>query len=276
MIINGITGAMGHEIVKSCVKRNLPIAPFALRGASSSVVEISQQKVQLVTEQEFECLVAEQQQQGKALVVIDFTHPSRMNSNANLYNKLKLPFVMGTTGGDHESMVSAVEKSKNLAVIAPNMGKQVVAFQAMFEYMGENFPGSFAGYEVSVKESHQSTKADTSGTAKAVCASLSKLVNKEICEDSIEKCRTDEASKQFGVEEQHLLGHAHHTYRLTSPDGSVVFEFKHNVNGRSTYAEGVVDAVLFLVSRVQTTGKPKSKKKRVHVFDMVDVLNEMQ
>lgn len=34
------------------------------------------------------------------------------------------------------------------------------------------------------------------------------------------------------VPEEHLLGHAYHTYRLTSPDGSVGFEFQHNVCGR--------------------------------------------
>lgn len=52
---------------------------------------------------------------------------------------------------------------------------QVVAFQAMMQYMAENFPGAFAGYELSVTESHQNTKVDTSGTAKAVVASLQKM-----------------------------------------------------------------------------------------------------
>lgn len=52
---------------------------------------------------------------------------------------------------------------------------QVVAFQAMMETMAETFPGAFAGYKLRVTESHQSTKADTSGTAKAVVASFEKL-----------------------------------------------------------------------------------------------------
>lgn len=55
------------------------------------------------------------------------------------------------------------------------MPLQVVAFQAMMQYMAENFPGAFAGYKLSVTESHQSTKVDTSGTAKAVVASLEKM-----------------------------------------------------------------------------------------------------
>ena len=52
------------------------------------------------------------------------------------------------------------------------------------------------------------------------------------------------------VPEDALLGHAFHTYQLVSPDGSVTFEFQHNVVGRTTYAEGTVDACLFLSKQV--------------------------
>jgi len=51
----------------------------------------------------------------------------------------------------------------------------VVAFQAMMEMMAQEFPGAFSGYNLSVTESHQRTKADTSGTAKAVVGSLQRL-----------------------------------------------------------------------------------------------------
>lgn len=51
----------------------------------------------------------------------------------------------------------------------------MVAFQATMELMAEQFPGAFAGYKLEVVESHQRTKADTSGTAKAVVASFQKL-----------------------------------------------------------------------------------------------------
>jgi hypothetical protein len=45
----------------------------------------------------------------------------------------------------------------------------------MMELMAERFPGCFSGYRLAVAESHQRTKADTSGTAKAVVASLNKM-----------------------------------------------------------------------------------------------------
>lgn len=52
---------------------------------------------------------------------------------------------------------------------------QIVAFQAMMEYMSNNFPGAFSGYKLEVTESHQRTKVDTSGTAKDVITSFAKL-----------------------------------------------------------------------------------------------------
>ena len=50
-----------------------------------------------------------------------------------------------------------------------------MAFQATLELMAQQFPGAFAGYKLEVTESHQRQKADTSGTAKAVIASIAKL-----------------------------------------------------------------------------------------------------
>ena len=146
------------------------------------------------------------------------------------------------------------------------MGKQVVAFQAMMEHMAEQFPGAFAGYSLQVIESHQRTKADTSGTAKAVVESLRGLGVQEFSVEDIVKVRDQRAQvKEMGVPEEHLGGHAFHTYRLRSPDGSVSFESQHNVCGRTIYADGTVDAALFLHDKIQADGEPT-------VFNMVDVL----
>eukprot|EP00971_Amphidinium_carterae_P133474 2643691-Amphidinium_carterae.2 len=52
---------------------------------------------------------------------------------------------MGTTGGDKDAMIRAAEASGTFAVIAPNMGKQVVAFQATMAHMAKTFPDVFQG-----------------------------------------------------------------------------------------------------------------------------------
>jgi len=85
--------------------------------------------------------------------------------------------------------------------------------------------------------------------------------------DDIEKVREDEAQKAMGIPEEHLTGHAWHTYTLTSGDGSVQFQFKHNVCGRRTYAEGVADAVQFLADKIAAGSETR-------IFNMIDVLSE--
>ena len=57
----------------------------------------------------------------------------------------------------------------------------------------------------------------------------------------------------------------HDRYRLQSEDGSVAFEFKHNVCGRRTYAEGVADAASFLAAQISAGTEKK-------IFNMIDIL----
>ena len=197
------------------------------------------------------------------------THPPplfHLPDNARFYAANAVPFVMGTTGGDRDALLADTRSAGAYAVIAPQMGKQVVAFQATLATMASQFPGAFAGYTLTVRESHQRSKADTSGTARAVVDSVRALGVKPCDDADIERVRDPiTAMDEMGVPEAALAGHAYHTYRLASPDGSVTFEFQHNVCGRTIYAEGTVDAALFLAAKVA-----EGSDKRL--FDMVDVL----
>ncbi|CAM9755781.1 unnamed protein product [Discosporangium mesarthrocarpum] len=185
---------------------------------------------------------------------------------------------MGTTGGDRrgnkesdggarrgEALMSVTEKGGRYAVIAPNMGKQIVALQTAIDVMAKEFPKSFSGYKLEITESHQSTKADTSGTAKALAADFAALTGEDYDMDSITKIRDREGQLAFGVPEEHLSGHAFHTYSLKSDDGTVEFQFRHNVGGRRMYAEGTADAVAFLAARAK-----EGAEKRI--YSMLDVL----
>lgn len=51
---------------------------------------------------------------------------------------------------------------------APKGPKRLRKRQLRLSRMARDFPGAFAGYKLEVTESHQKTKADTSGTAKAM------------------------------------------------------------------------------------------------------------
>lgn len=77
---------------------------------------------------------------------------------------------------------------------------------------------------------------------------------------------TDEQMTRMEVPEEHLSGHAFHTYTITSPDGSVRLEFKHNVCGREVYAEGTVDAAIFLSRQIAAGAEQR-------MYSMIDVLS---
>lgn len=289
IMMNGLPGAMGLEIAAACLRREgVELAPFALTGPGcEGEVQVDDGKgggkmaVQLYGPEDKATVAARAKEaypEAGSLVCIDFTHPSAVNGNAEWYSANQLPFVMGTTGGDRDALMGVTRDSGTYAVIAPNMAKQIVALQAALEQMADDFPGSFDGYKLSVVESHQSTKADTSGTAKAVSTSLAKLtIEPDFTNDdyaNIVRVR-DTAEQTAGggpshtgvspVPEDALNGHAFHTYALTSADGAVEFQIRHNVCGRSVYAEGSVDAAIFLAQRIRATAEQR-------VYDMVDVL----
>jgi 4-hydroxy-tetrahydrodipicolinate reductase len=256
-MINGLPGKMAQIVAEVCVKRKFNVIPFSLTGED---MESEFNGFTLLKPTEREGKIESLLKEYPNLIAVDYTHPSAVNGNAEFYVKHKIPFVMGTTGGDRDALMALVKNAKHPCVIAPNMAKQIVALQAMLEWTAKNFPGVFNGYNLKVVESHQKTKADTSGTAKALVKSFLEMGANNT--DPIEMVRDEETQiSKMCVPPEHLGGHAFHTYTLDSPDKSVHFEFRHNVCGREIYAEGTADAVEFLAKNL--TGG---------VFNMIDVL----
>lgn len=278
IMVNGMPGPMATAAAEACLRKGLKLSPVAMTGPDIEPCTISVQDIVTGTSadvklipstntEEIEAAIEGVKTADQKILAIDYTHPSAVNGNALFYAKNNVPFVMGTTGGDREKLLSDMEAAKHFAVIAPNMGKQIVAMQSALEDLAFKYPSSFAGYKLEVTESHQKTKADTSGTAKAVIESLKKLSDDGFEEKDINMIRDDEASISFGVPEDALRGHAFHTYTLTSPDRSVQFQLQHNVAGRTVYAEGTADAVKFLAKKLAT-------EKEGRVYTMINVLEE--
>lgn len=276
IMINGLPGNVTRIITGLAIRDGrFEIIPFSLTGpeieAEYETVDIL--KFELIRPDSRTDRIREIKSEyitgDSPFIAIDFTHPSAVNANAEFYAEHDIPFVMGTTGGDRNALEKTVTSSSISAVIAPNMAKQIVGFQAMMEYAADNFPGLFKDYTLQVIESHQKGKADTSGTAKAMVGYFNRL-GVRFNVDEIQMVRDPEIqAKEMNIPEEHLKGHGWHTYTLTAKDGSALFEFKHNVNGRDIYASGTFDAVQFLAQKIarDTAGTGK-------VYSMIDVLNE--
>jgi 4-hydroxy-tetrahydrodipicolinate reductase len=200
------------------------------------------------------------------IIIVDYSQPDAVNRNAELYCKHKIPFVMGTTGGDRKKLEEVVKNSEISAVIAPNMAKQIVGFQAMMQYASENFPDLFKDYSLEIVESHQEGKKDTSGTAKAMVSYFNKL-GISFQTEQIKMIRNPIDQKiAVGIPEEYLSGHGWHTYTLKSKEETVKFQFTHNVNGRDIYAFGTIDAIRFLNEKFYR------ENQKGKVYSMIDVL----
>ncbi len=268
VMVNGLPGNVAKVIARHIkADPRLRILPFALTGPEidAGYCQIGDVAVALIRPADRDSSVARILKEEGPFISVDYTHPTAVNENARFYCSRQLPFVMGTTGGDRSQLTSTVEQSGGLAVIAPNMAKQVVAFQAMMAYAAEQFPNVFKGYRLSIRESHQAGKADTSGTAKAMVDYFNRM-GVPFTTEQIEMERDPERQlKLMGVPAAALGGHAWHTYTLISPDETVRFEFTHNINGREIYGSGTVDAVCFLAAKA-------AQGIRGRVFSMIDVL----
>ena len=272
VMVNGLPGNVARVVARHVVADDrFELVPFSLTGPEITDIHynLGDTAVRLVTPDRRDSLPAESRALVGEFVSVDFTHPSAVNPNARFYCDNGLPFVMGTTGGDRQKLAETIKESQTAAVIAPNMAKQIVGFQAMMEYAATQFPGLFRGYTLQIRESHQQGKADTSGTAKAMVKYFNAL-GTPFSEEDIEKERDPQRQMAvWGIPETYLSGHGWHTYTLTSADGTVTFEFRHNVNGREIYAGGTLDAVWFLHQKIAAGVAGQ-------VYSMIDVLKGAQ
>ncbi len=198
-------------------------------------------------------------------IVVDFTIPDAVNRNAELYCEVGVPFVMGTTGGDRDKLVETVKNSNIPAVIAPNMGIPLVLVQSMLEYASKMFPSALSGFTLEIVESHQETKKDTSGTAKAFQSLFEKLGATIRC--GIISIR-DKVVQEFVMGIKEVNAHGYHWYKLYNKDGTVTLELATKVDGRHVYADGTLEAIRFLNKKIQEGSKGE-------VFTMIDVLKSL-
>lgn len=268
VMVNGLPGHMAGAVARHVLNDNrFALIPFSFTGPeiSESETRIEDTVVRLVRPEDRDAALSKVTVVSADFISVDYTHPAAVNPNGEFYCANGLPFVMGTTGGNRDRLEEAVLQSSTAAVIAPNMAKQIVGFQAMMEHAAQSFAGLFEGYRLEIRESHQKGKADTSGTAKAMVKYFNDL-GVPFAEADILKERDPERQKNlWGIPEEFLTGHGWHTYSLTSADGTVRFEFSHNVNGREVYARGTLDAIDYLQVKLRQGAKGK-------VFSMIDVL----
>jgi len=268
LIMSGLPGKMATAVAQAALESvDIKLQSFALTGACEHKQLIQGRSIDLIHHDKIEQFRELVEAQSKAIIV-DYTHPDAVLKNVLFYTTHRMPFVIGTTGGDYSEIEQLVIASGTPAVIAPNMALPIVAITSMLSRASEEFPGVFEGYQLKVKESHQKGKADTSGTAKALIAHWQEM-GADFTENDLSLCRDPEVQKRdWGIADEYLTGHAYHTYDLVSNDGTAHFSLSHNIFGRKIYALGTLHALRFLSKRLDD---PVSRS-----YTMMDVLRNLK
>ena len=259
VLISGLPGRMATLVAAALAEREdfelLPIAMTSARHRRTHL-DFDNRRVHLVDYCPFDV--------RPGTIAVDFTTPQSAATNVISYTHLRVPFVMGTTGGDRQQIEDLVRHSEISAVVAPNMAVEVVSLQDELQGLLETNPEAFQGWSMTIRESHQATKRDVSGTARALQAQLERLG--AIMEGEIESIRDPEVQSQLGI--QNLDGHAYHWIILTSPQGEIR-EFRTAIEGRQPYVEGTLAAIRFLARQTRNGS-------RGEVHTMSDVVRDLR
>ncbi len=237
VLVSGLPGKMATLIAEALARDEhydlLPVAMTSARHRRTSHVLNNNQRVNLVDYCPFDL--------PRGTIAVDYTIPRSAETNAISYTHLRIPFVMGTTGGNREAIENMVRNSEISAVIAPNMAASVVEIQDELNRLLETSPNHFQGWHMTIRESHQATKRDVSGTARAFQSQLERLG--AVMDYEIESIRDPEIQRQLGI--QNLEGHGYHWVNLTGPNGEKR-EFTTQIEGRHPYIEMTLDSIGFL------------------------------
>lgn len=157
------------------------------------------------------------------LIAMHFGSGRELEELVQFCETLKVPLIQGSTKVE-------VPIGRDVIIInAPNLSLPMMRFLSAFP----DFANSISpGMTPSIVESHQSTKADTSGTARAIVKVLGTT------NSAITSIRDTGTQLALGVPEEHLDGHAYHDFIFTGQGVEIKVSTK--IRGRQTYAEGAV------------------------------------
>jgi 4-hydroxy-tetrahydrodipicolinate reductase len=159
-------------------------------------------------------------------------------------------FIELSTGSETESITRDFP-----LIICPNTSILLLKTLRMIKLSG----GNFEKYDISITESHQSTKNTPPGTAFHFADAL------KVTHEKIISVRDPQIQKnEIGIPKDFLEGHAYHKIVIKDINDEVTIETK--VLGHDSYANGVRAIIAACLSH-------RLENKRYTVFDLIE--NEM-
>jgi 4-hydroxy-tetrahydrodipicolinate reductase len=165
-------------------------------------------------------------------VVVHFGSGRQLNDAIELCKLLDCPMIQGSTRG-----VDLPENPEITIINAPNLSIPIIRLMSCIEKFNQAMS---PGMKITIAESHQASKPDTSGTARVLADTC------EIEHEQIQKIRDPKIqTNELGVPEENLGGHAYHFVSYEGYGTQVMVSTK--IHGRRSYALGTICVAAALV-----------------------------
>lgn len=187
-------------------------------------------------------------------VIVDFSHPSALNTVLSLAVERKKPVVLATTGysDEHNSKITAA------AEIIPvfKTANMSIGINLMTELIKTAASVLADGFDIELVEAHHNQKIDApSGTALMLANALNDALSGEL-EYVYDRhgARAKRGKKELGI---HAIrgGTIVGEHSVIFAGNDEVIEIKHAASSRGVFAEGAVRAVRFITEKGRAPGR---------------------
>lgn len=243
LILNGACGHMGRVIASSVTDDFSIVCGFDVKCNDTSAFPIYS------SPSDFE---------GKADVIIDFSHPSSLSGILKYATETKTPIVVCTTGLSPEQKQEIKAASESVAVFySANMSIGISLITKLAKAAAEALGSDF---DIEIIEKHHNQKLDApSGTALAIAESLNENDNFDFVYERQSK-RQKREKREIGIHSIRggtIVGE--HTVIFAGKDE--VIEIKHSAASKEIFATGAIRAAAYL------------KNKPAGLYSMADLVN---
>ena len=246
LLINGINGKMGQEVVKSL--KDYP--DICLVGGLD---KFTSSNSTYPTFQDFN-FVSEMPD-----IVIDFSVPeATISLLPNLVCK-SIPIVIATTGFNKDEQNQIIDASLKIPIFqSANMSYQIALMGKILSQVSKELPNS----EIEIVDIHHNGKLDApSGTALMLAEKINSANNNKFYYE-FNRFNKHEKRKQNEIGFSSIRGgNVVGKHQVLFFDDNEVLEIKHTAYSRSIFADGAIKAAKFLVS------------KKAGIYDMGDLFS---
>lgn len=191
-------------------------------------------------------------------VVIDFSHPTALDSALDYCEKNKIPMVIGTTGFEEKHLEKIKNTSKNIPIMqATNMSLGMNLLFSIVEQVASVLKDKA---DIEVIESHHNRKVDApSGSAVTIIESIEKGLGRK---EKHAHGRVGQCPREKGEIGVHAIrgGNIVGFHEANFINDLETIKITHEAHDRSVFAQGSLEAAKFILT------------KKVGIFNMKDVL----